>query len=121
MHGDTTCHRETSVCFNCDQKGHLIWNCPLKKDSQVQNFEWGKSKPNAQGRGFTMTYQDAQASSDVVIGIVQFHSQSTKVLFYPRVLILYFCIICWSFESGYWFVNVWYVYFHTSWDVIFGY
>ena len=57
------------------KKGHLIPDCLLKKDSQAQKFEEGKSKPKTQGKVFDMTCQDAQASLDVVIGIVLFHSQ----------------------------------------------
>ena len=71
-HGGRPCYRETGACFGCGKQGHMVWDCP-----ESRKFVFGKpkeenkddrQKPRAQGRVFSMTHRDAQATSDVVAG-----------------------------------------------------
>ena len=80
QHGGTMCYKEIGACFNCGECGHFVQDCPRTKNSQAQKPDDGKPRLRAQGRVFAMTNEDAQASLEVVIGIIQFHSQSIRAL-----------------------------------------
>ena len=67
---------EIGACFNCGECGHFVRDCPRTKDSQSHKPNDGKLRLRTQGRVFAMTKKDAQASPEVVTGIIQFHSQS---------------------------------------------
>ena len=68
------CYKEIGAYFNCGERGHFVRDCPRTKDYEAQKPDDGKPKPRTQGREFSMTNKDAQASPEVVTGIIQFHS-----------------------------------------------
>ena len=68
------------ACFNCGECGHFVRDCPQTKNSHAQKPDRGKPKPRTQGRVFSMTNKDTQASPEVVTSIIQFHSQPIRVL-----------------------------------------
>ena len=55
-----------------------------------------KQKPRLQGRMFAMTHQDAQATSDVVIGTIRIYTlllDSTYSLFQYLLLVCWLCLL----------------------------
>ena len=85
QHGGIMCYKEISAYFNCGECGHFVRDCPQTKNSQALKPYGGKPKPRTQGRVFSMTNKDTQASLEVVIGITQLHSQPIRVLIDPVV------------------------------------
>ena len=84
------CYKEIGACFNCGELGHFVRDCPLTKDSQAQKLDDGKLRPRTQGRVFSMTNKDAQASLEVVTYIIQFHSQPIRALIDPGAILFFF-------------------------------
>ena len=80
QHGGTVCYKESGACFNCGELGNFVRDCLLAKNFQALKPDGGKPRPKTQGRVFAMTNKDAQASPEVVTGIIQFHSQPIRVL-----------------------------------------
>ena len=77
-HMGRLCYRETGAYFGCGKQGHMVRDCPENKKFIIgkpkeENKE-DKQKPRAQGRVFTMTHRDAQATYDVVTSIIQIHN-----------------------------------------------
>ena len=77
-HEGRPCYREIGACFGCGKQGHMVKDCPENKKFIIgkpkeENKE-DKQKPRAQGRVFTMTHRDAQATYDVVTSIIQIHN-----------------------------------------------
>ena len=67
-------YRKIGACFGCGKQGHMVQDCPENKKFIIgkpkeENKE-DKQKPKAQGRVFTMTHRDAQATYDVVTGTI---------------------------------------------------
>nr|CAN81227.1 hypothetical protein VITISV_038888 [Vitis vinifera] len=72
-HGGRPCYREIRAWFGCGKQGHMVRDCPENKKfvfgkPKEENKE-DRQKPRAQGRVFSMTHRDAQATSDVVAGM----------------------------------------------------
>ena len=74
QHGGTMCYKEIGACFNYGERGHFVQDCPRTKDFPAHKPDDGKPRPWTQGRVFAMKNKDAQASPEVVTGIIQFHS-----------------------------------------------
>ena len=77
-HWDKPCYKESGACFGCGKHGHMIRDCLENKNFIIgkpkeENKE-DKQKPRLQGRMFAMTHQDAQATSDVVIGTIRIYT-----------------------------------------------
>ena len=73
-HGGRPCYREIRAWFGCGKQGHMVRDCPENKKfvfgkPKEENKE-DRQKPRAQGWVFAMTHRDAQATSDVVTGIL---------------------------------------------------
>ncbi|RVW90602.1 hypothetical protein CK203_038739 [Vitis vinifera] len=86
-HGGRPCYRETGACFGCGKQGHMVRDCPESKKfvfgkPKEENKE-DRQKPRAQGQVFAMTYRDAQATSDVVIGTLRIHTLFARALIDP--------------------------------------
>ena len=100
-HWGKTCYKVSEACFGCGKHGHMIQDCLENKKFIIgkpkeENKE-DKHKPRIQGRMFSMTHQDAQATSDVATGIIRIYI----LLLESRALInltqhtLCFNIFCW--------------------------
>ena len=86
-HGNMPCYREIGACFGCGKQGHMIRDCPENKKlifggSKDDNVG-DRQNPRAQGRVFSMTHKDTQATSDVVRGTLRIHTLFAKVLIDP--------------------------------------
>ena len=86
-HGGRPCHKEIGACFGCGKQGHLIRDCPENKGFIIgkpkEENKDNKQKPRAQGRVFSMTHGDAQATSDVVAGTIRIHTLFASALIDP--------------------------------------
>ncbi|KAL6321014.1 hypothetical protein AAG906_011987 [Vitis piasezkii] len=70
-HGGRPCYRETGACFGCGKQGHMVRDClESKKFTEAQGSR----------AVFAMTYRDAQATSDVVIGTLRIHTLFARAL-----------------------------------------
>ena len=66
----------------------MIQDCPENKKFIIgklkeENKEY-KQKPRVQERVFAMTHQDAQATSNMVIGIIQIYTLNARILIDPN-------------------------------------
>ena len=94
------CYKESRACFGCGKHGHITRDCPENKKFIIgkpkeENKE-DKQKPRLQGRMFAMTHQDAQATSDVVIGTIRIYTlllDSTYSLFQYLLLVCWLCLL----------------------------
>ena len=86
-HGGRPCYRETGACFCCGKQGHLIRDCPENKGYIIgkpkEENKDNKQKPKAQGRVFSMTHGDAQATSHVVASTIRIHTLFDSALIDP--------------------------------------
>ena len=62
---------------DCPESRKFVFGKP--KDENKED----RQKPRAQGQVFAMTHRDAQATSDVVIGILQIHTLFARTLIDP--------------------------------------
>ena len=86
-HEGRPCYREIGACFGCGKQGHMVKDCPENKKFIIgkpkeENKE-DKQKPRAQGRVFTMTHRDTQATYDVVTSIIRIHNLFARALIDP--------------------------------------
>ena len=87
-HWGKPCYKEFGACFGCGKHGHMIQDCPENKKFIIgklkeENKEY-KQKPRVQERVFAMTHQDAQATSNMVIGIIQIYTLNARILIDPN-------------------------------------
>ncbi|MQM06400.1 hypothetical protein Taro_039221, partial [Colocasia esculenta] len=80
-------------CYNCNQPGHLIRNCPYPREYrygrgvQPQQFQQpqtgrGRGAPQQRGRGRVTAITRAQAeASNMIEGIIPIYDYSARVLF----------------------------------------
>ena len=75
------------ICFTCKQPRHFARDCPSSKGSgSSSSSQVAKGNDNGkkvQGRVYSLTTQDAQATDTMVAGILALFSAHAKVLFYP--------------------------------------
>ena len=62
---------------DCLESRKFVFGKPKKENKN------DRQKPRAQGRVFAMTHRDAQATSDVVIGILRIHTLFARALIDP--------------------------------------
>ena len=103
-HWGKTCYKESEACFGCGKHGHMIQDCPKNKKFIIgkpkeENKE-DKHKPRIQGRMFSMTHQDAQATSDVATGTIRIYillleSRALINLNSTHSLFQYLLLVCW--------------------------
>ena len=62
---------------DCPESKKFVFGKPKEKNKE------DRQKPRAQGRVFSMTHRDAQATSDVVTGTLQIHTLFARTLIDP--------------------------------------
>ena len=77
-HWGKPCYKESKACFGCGKHGHMIRDYPENKKFIIgkpkeENKE-NKQKLKVQGRMFSMTHQDAQATSNVATGTIRIYT-----------------------------------------------
>ncbi|XP_057505361.1 uncharacterized protein LOC130788623 [Actinidia eriantha] len=90
------------ICFHCNQPGHVFRYCPLRSGAtssarpvssssratsqspqRGRGSTTGSSGSHTQARVFAMTHQDAQATPDVVTGILSIYGKDAHILIDP--------------------------------------
>ncbi|XP_030442425.2 uncharacterized protein LOC115664665 [Syzygium oleosum] len=92
-HGDAPCPIRTGACFGCGQQGHMVRDCPYKRQgiqpqqgparlsNGVQSRNNTGDRPSAQGRVYALTQEDAENSDTIITGTVSLDNRTAYALF----------------------------------------
>ena len=79
-HTADVCYKKNPTCFNCGERGHLIADCPKKKNASSSGKP-GSADNRRNARAFVLKPKDADQLPDVVSGTFLVNNILAKVLF----------------------------------------
>ncbi|XP_056159959.1 uncharacterized protein LOC130135277 [Syzygium oleosum] len=93
QHGDTPCLMRKGACFGCGQQGHMVRDCPQRRQGMpsqqrqatastgAQLHANNGDRPPAQGRIYALTQEDAENSDAVITCTVFLNNRVAYALF----------------------------------------